>query len=117
MIWADNNPNVMEWASEELAIPYLSPIDNTWHRYFPDFRIVVQQKDRTQTFLIEIKPYKQTKQPEIPKRKTKQYIMEVMEYGRNSAKWKACNEYCEERKWQFKIVTEKELNIWAPKPS
>ena len=37
MKWCDINDNITEWGSEEVAIPYRSPIDNRIHRYFPDF--------------------------------------------------------------------------------
>ena len=37
MTHLDINSNVIEWSNEEIIIPYLSPIDNRWHRYFPDF--------------------------------------------------------------------------------
>ena len=39
MHWADESKNVLEWSSEELVIPYLSPLDNKMHRYFVDFKI------------------------------------------------------------------------------
>ena len=29
MVWCDKNENVLEWGSEEIIIPYVSPIDNT----------------------------------------------------------------------------------------
>ena len=37
MRYLDNNSGIKEWASEELIIPYRSPIDGRVHRYFPDF--------------------------------------------------------------------------------
>ncbi len=39
MVYCDLNENILEWGSEELVIPYKSPLDNKWHRYFPDFFI------------------------------------------------------------------------------
>ena len=30
--WADLNPDIVKWVSEEVAIPYLSPVDNKVHR-------------------------------------------------------------------------------------
>jgi hypothetical protein len=102
----------ISWSSEELAIPYLSPADGRYHRYFPDF--VVKYKDRTgtiKTMMIEIKPYKQSEPPVPKKRITKQYINEVVTYGINQAKWKAAQEYCLDRHWQFRVLTEKELGF------
>jgi len=112
MNWADNNPNVILWNSEELAIPYICPTDNKWHRYFPDAIIKIKDKDgNIKTYLIEIKPYKQTIPPQVPKRKTKNYIKEVYTWGKNDAKWKAARQYSKEKGWEFMILTEKELNI------
>ena len=39
MMYCDKNENILEWASEEIALPYRSPVDNRVHRYFPDFYI------------------------------------------------------------------------------
>lgn len=112
MIYFDQNPNVLNWSSEEIIIPYKSPIDGKWHRYFPDFVIKVRNKyNQTETYVIEVKPYKETKEPEIKKRITKQYLYEVQTWGINSAKWSAAKEFCDDRKWKFKIITERELKI------
>jgi len=116
MFYLDTNLNVLEWWSEELAIPYVSPVDGKYHRYFPDFGATAITKSGTKkTFLIEVKPFKQTKEPEIKKRKTRQYLTEVVTYGVNQAKWKAAREYCIDRGWEFKLVTEIELGMWKAK--
>ena len=107
MDWFDRNDNIISWASEELIIPYVSPIDGKWHRYFPDF--LVKTKDKT--ILIEVKPKKQTKPPAPQKRVTKRYITEVTTWGVNEAKWKAAIEYCKDRTWEFKIITEDDLGL------
>ena len=112
MVWCDNNENVLEWGSEEIVIPYISPLDSRVHRYFPDFYVRARTKTGgTQKFIIEIKPLKQTEPPKKHRRRTKKYITEVTTYAVNDAKWKAANEYCKDRRWQFKILTEKELKI------
>ena len=112
MVYCDKNESILEWASEEIAIPYRSPIDNRVHRYFPDFYIKVQENTgRIKTYLIEVKPAKQTKPPVKPKRQTKGYILEAYEYAKNQAKWKMAREFCADRQWEFKVVTEKELGI------
>ena len=41
MVYCDRNEKVLEWGSEEIIIPYLSPWDNKLHRYFPDFYMKV----------------------------------------------------------------------------
>ena len=112
MVYCDKNQNILEWASEEIAIPYRSPIDNRVHRYFPDFYIKVQENTgKIKRYLIEVKPLKQTVKPKKPKRQTKGYIREAYEYARNQAKWKMAKEFCADRQWEFKVVTEKELGI------
>jgi hypothetical protein len=112
MSWLDNNDSIITWASEELFIPYISPVDNRWHRYFPDFLVKYRTKDnKLSTMMLEVKPKKQTAQPEPQKRKTKQFINEVKTWGVNQAKWKAASEYCLDRGWEFKLITEDHLGL------
>lgn len=112
MKYCDHNNSVLEWGSEEIVIPYISPIDNRMHRYFVDFFIKVKQQDgQIKKYLIEIKPSKFVAPPEKPKRKTQHYINEVFTWGVNQAKWKSAREYCKTKGWQFEILTEKELGI------
>ena len=90
MNWLDKNPDIISWASEELIVPYVSPVDGRWHRYFPDFLVKVKDRNGSlKTMMIEVKPKKQTTQPIPKKRVTKQYIQEVTTWGVNQAKWKA----------------------------
>ena len=113
MVYCDKNDAVIQWQSEEIAIPYKSPVDGKWHRYFPDF--MIKYKDATgkiRRVMVEVKPAKQCKQPDInPPKKTKTWLNEVYTWGTNQAKWKAAKEYCKDRLWEFKIFTEKELGI------
>ena len=112
MKWCDMNPSVQEWGSEIVIVPYVSPIDRKVHRYFVDFYIKVKNKlGEPQKYLIEIKPERFTKPPEIPKKKTKRFIDEVFQYGVNEAKWKAAFEFCEDRNMKFMILTEKDLGV------
>jgi hypothetical protein len=111
MVYCDTRENILEWGSEEICLPYRSPVDNRIHRYFPDFYIKVNENGTIKKYLIEVKPKKQTIEPKVQKRKTKGYIYEVVEYAKNQAKWRAAREFCEDRQWQFKIITEDELGI------
>ena len=112
MVYCDNNQNILEWGSEEIVVPYRSPIDNRYHRYFPDFYIKYKDKGgKIKKSLIEIKPFKQTMEPKVQKRKTKGYIYEVVEYAKNQAKWEAAREWCLDRGYEFKVLTENELGI------
>ena len=112
MRYCDSNTNIVKWSSEEIVIPYKSPIDNRFHRYFPDFYL--KYKDNTGKLIekvVEIKPAKQVQEPKIQKRKTKKYVTEVVTYAKNQAKWMAAEEFCKDRKWKFQILTEKELGV------
>lgn len=112
MKYLDENTNVIEWSSEELVVPYVSPVDNRMHRYFPDFIVKMRlPNDTIRTMMLEVKPASQTREPVVPSRKTKQYITEVMTWGVNQAKWKAASEYCADRGWQFQLITENALGI------
>ena len=112
MNWLDGNPNIVSWASEEVVVPYISPVDGRWHRYFPDFLVKVKtQNGATKTMMLEVKPKKQTQPPEKQKRVTKRYITEVATWGVNQAKWKSAVEYCKDRGWEFKILTEDHLGL------
>ena len=112
MRYLDSHPNVIQWSSEEIIIPYVSPMDNRIHRYFPDFWIKIKDKDgNINTMLVEIKPMNQVKAPVVQQKMTKKYLTEVKTYAINSAKWKAAEEYCSDRKWIFKIMTEKDLGV------
>jgi hypothetical protein len=107
MMYLDNHPDVLQWNSEEIVIPYRSPVDGRMHRYFPDFLV----KTKNVTMIIEIKPKKQTTPPKKPKKVSRQYLNEVMTWGVNEAKWKAADEYCKDRQWQFRVFTEDHLGI------
>lgn len=114
--WCDKNPAVIKWKSEETIIPYRCPTDGKIHRYFVDFQVQVKSKDgMPKTYLVEVKPFKQTKPPEYPGRQTKKYIAESLTYMKNQAKWKAASEWAKDRGWDFKIITEYELGISSAK--
>ncbi len=112
MKYCDSNPNILEWGSEEFCLPYRSPLDNKVHRYFPDFYIKVKENTgQIKKYIIEVKPQRQCIEPKPQKKKTRTYIYEVREYAKNQAKWKAAEEYCLDRGYEFKVLTEKELGI------
>jgi hypothetical protein len=112
MRYCDTNENILKWASEELWIPYKSPVDNRYHKYFPDFYIKYKNTSgKILESLIEIKPARQVVGPKPQKARTKRYLTEVYEYAKNMAKWEAAKEYCNDRKWEFKILTEHDLGV------
>jgi len=109
MVYCDRNEDIIHWASEELAIPYVNPIDRKRHRYYPDFIIKTTKGKR---YMIEIKPSAQTKKPKPKTKRTRAFMRESLEYIKNVAKWQAADVYCNDNGLEFKIFTEKELGIY-----
>ena len=112
MVWCDNNEKVSEWGSEETIIPYVSPVDNRVHRYFPDF--YVRARTRNEGLRSSLSRLNRSRRQLPPKKKsrvTKRYLSEVTTYAVNDAKWKAAREYCADRQMKFLILTEKELLV------
>ena len=111
MEWCDSNDKCYKWSSEEVVIPYISPIDNKQHRYFPDFLIQTPKG----WFLIEVKPLTQSRPPKklvvenLELKKKRRYIRSVQTWLVNEAKWKAATKVCEKKGWSFQILTEKQL--------
>jgi|TARA_B100001769_G_C21999751_1_gene537240 hypothetical protein len=111
MKWCDTSEKILTWNSEEVIIPYISPIDNKRHRYFPDFLI---QTEKGWT-LIEVKPQVQTKPPKklvletLTLKKKRRYVNAVQTWLINEAKWKAAEQVCKKKGWRFQIMTEKQL--------
>lgn len=109
MVFCDTNSSILKWSSEEIAIPYYYTIDKKLHKYFVDF--VIQMKDingTVKTYLVEIKPYRQTQKP-IKRKNTRKYIRELKEWEKNLCKWEAAKKYAKDKEWEFKILTENEL--------
>lgn len=116
MMWFDENPDIERWGSEELTIPYRSPLDRQLHRYFPDFVVKFHSPTGLQIALIEIKPESQTVPPKQTKRKRRSTLLyEAQEYAVNQAKWKAAREYCQGKGWKFLVLTEKNLPVMTHK--
>jgi hypothetical protein len=112
MVYCDTNENIIKWSSEEIWIPYVSPIDNRVHKYFPDFYIKYKDtSEKIRESLIEIKPKRQVNSPELKKRITKKQINEITEFAKNQAKWNAAREFCLDRRWDFQILTEDNLGV------
>ena len=111
MNYLDKHSDVISWGSETVVIPYRSPIDKKFHRYFMDFIIQFKKPDGVvETMLVEVKPKSQTRPPKKPSRVTRRFLNEVRTWGVNEAKWMATHEYVQKRGWKFMIMTEQEIN-------
>lgn len=102
--WLDANDSVLKYGSEELSIPYISPLDGRVHRYFPDLIILYKHKDGSiRKEIIEIKPFKET----VPTPKMSERDKQVLAV--NMAKWQAAGEFANMYGATFRVVTEKTL--------
>lgn len=92
MLYFDRSTSVHLWSSEKIEVPYISPKDDKWHTYYPDFWVLYTKKDGTVgEAIIEVKPKSQKR------------------WKVNKAKWKAAREMCKEKGWDFIVLTEKEI--------
>lgn len=110
----DKHQYVLKWQSEELVIPYFSKFDNKNRRYFVDFVVLVQLADgSTKSYIVEVKPKKQTCEPVPPKRKTHKAMMryekELIDWQVNSDKWEAARAFASKVGSEFITVTEDDL--------
>lgn len=111
MQFCDMAESVLKWNSEEIVIPYRSPIDGKTHRYFVDFWIEVLNKEgKQECMLVEIKPKAQTTKPIITENKlTRGKMQQLKDWLVNNAKWESARNFCDGRGWKFLILTEKEI--------
>ena len=110
MQWCDRSENILEYGSEEFFIPYLDPTTGKIRRYFPDAYVKIEEANgKIKKYIIEIKPLRQTQPPVAGKKKKQTLITEALTYEKNLAKWRAAEEWCEDRMLEFKIITEKDL--------
>lgn len=109
MNWCDQNPAVIKYNSEELVVPYQSPVDGKVHRYFVDFVILVKTRGgELKRYAVEIKPEAQTLPPK-PGRNKRRLLEETMKYQVNQAKWSSASSFCRCHGMEFIVLTEKHL--------
>lgn len=107
----DSNPNIIEWNSEDIVIPYYSNADQKKRRYMVDFYIKYKKKDGTvKKEILEVKPLAQTLQPISKKGKKKStYLKECYTYQVNIDKWKAATAWAKARGMEFRLITERDI--------
>jgi hypothetical protein len=112
MRFFDLNPNIIEWSSEEIIIPYQNPLTGRISRYFVDFNVTMRDKNgEIKKFLIEVKPFSQTLPPVQKNKKAKSLMYQQAEYVKNQAKWQAAEAFCASHNSTFVILTEKHLGL------
>jgi len=108
--WCDRTETVLEWSSESVIVPYVSPVDSKVHRYYVDGTVVLREGDKIEKYLIEIKPKKQTVPPvESKRKKASTLLYEKMTYAVNTAKWEAAEKFAKHKGMRFTILTEDQL--------
>lgn len=122
MKYFDENSSFLEWSSEELFVYYRFPIPekdkkHKIKRYFPDFIVKIRKKDGSEKYImIEVKCDKESREP-APiefgsiqnQKKKRRLIKERVVYEINRAKWEAARKFCEEKNWDFQVLTDKNL--------
>ena len=104
MKFCDSNDNVLQWASESIAIPYRHPITGKMTQYIPDFLITYRTRDNTiKAELIEIKPKKQS----VIESKMSNRDRAVVAI--NYSKWAAAQKWCNQHGLTFRVITENDM--------
>jgi hypothetical protein len=102
----DQHPNVIQWASESISIPYKNPLTGRQSVYIPDFLVVYKDKTNKQRAeLIEVKPMKEAIAENARSKRDKAALMV------NTAKWAAAMLFCKKNGLIFRILTEADLYI------
>lgn len=105
MQFCDNNPSIIQWASEAIHINYRNPLTNKNTIYVPDFLIVyVDKSGKKHAEVIEVKPTKETTLEAAGKNPRAQAAAIV-----NMAKWEAARAWCKNQGLVFRVVTENEI--------
>jgi len=100
----ENNKNVEWWNFENIIIPYIYEARNgerKRHNYIMDFQVKMKNSG---LYLCEVKPANK-----VPLNESQ--INKTPDHRRNAFKWKAAIKWCQLNNHQFKIITEKDLNI------
>jgi hypothetical protein len=105
MTFCDNNPNILQWASEAIHISYRNPLTGRNTIYVPDFLIVYNDANgQRHAEVIEVKPVKETSLQEAGRSPRAQAAAIL-----NMAKWEAARAWCKAQGLHFRVVTEKDI--------
>lgn len=103
-LFCDNNPSVIQWASEPFMIPYRNPFTGKNTIYVPDFMMVyVDRSGQKHAEVIEIKPSKETTFENAKSTRDQAAV------ALNMAKWQAAAAWCKNYGMRFRIVNESDI--------
>jgi hypothetical protein len=117
----DEHPNVKQWCSEGVQIPYKNPLTGRFTVYIPDFLVKYVDKDGNETVeMIEVKPAKEVpgyqKLSEKTGKPLKVSARDKAAQIVNAAKWQAAMAFCAKRNIKFRVATEDILFAYKRKP-
>jgi hypothetical protein len=109
--WCDLNPQIIQYASEPIPIPFFNPLDKRVHRYYVDFYVkLIRQDGKESEYLLEVKPNKYIVPPKAPERmtdkQTANYVWAAKQFIVNQAKFEAAKSFAEQKGVKFGIITE-----------
>jgi hypothetical protein len=105
MTFCDNNPAIMQWASEAIRVNYRNPLTNKNTIYVPDFFITyVDAHGKQHAEVVEVKPTKETNLTEAGRSPRAQAAAII-----NMAKWEAARAWCKQQGLTFRVVTEQDI--------
>jgi hypothetical protein len=102
--FCDNNENVLEWASEAIAIKYLHPLTGKQANYIPD--VFIRYRTRNNKICTEIVEIKPKKQSVI---ESKMSDRDRVVVAINHAKWAAAHAWCKRANIVFRVITEDQM--------
>lgn len=103
-LFCDENPSVLQWASEAVVVKYMHPFTGKVTNYIPD--IFIRYRDQhgaKHTEIVEIKPRKQS----LIEGRMSDRDRAVVTI--NHAKWQAARAWCQRAKIEFRVLTEDQL--------
>ena len=104
MRFLDTNPNVLQWASESIHIPYRNPLTGKNTIYVPDFFMYYQDaKGNKHGELIEVKPSKEMAMENARSARDKAMV------AINMAKWEAARAFCKGMGITFRVISESDI--------
>ncbi len=100
----DSNPNVTNWASESLKIPYMNPFTNKYTVYIPDFVVTYTDANGAQKAeIIEVKPAKETFLEQAKSQRAKAAV------ALNAFKWAAATAFAKSHGMTFRVLNEQNI--------
>ena len=104
MQFCDNNPAVVQWASEAIHINYRNPFTGKNTIYVPDFLIIyIDKNGKRHGEVIEVKPSKETTMEAAKTQRDKAAV------ALNMFKWEAARKFCAAQGLNFRIVNEQDI--------